>query len=456
LPLPTFTPKAWEDEPHLLKVLQGTAKPTSKTPVDAEALENLELRLSDYTDEHVQLITQGSDWSDGDNQAGYAGATIGRKLHIVDGKNAAPSTGAGATAKVVRTSAVTQETIDAATGSGGSDGGDQLGAIMGVHVGKEGSETQTVGLAGFAMNRSSTGVNPDACGVYGVGRITAGTSPNAGAFGGYFWGMRDVSTAKATGIEVQCGNFAGVDGSYAPTSASDTKGIWMPASGNADSGVGVQLQNVFGQRFKVGIGIGGGVAGGKTGAIVDSSIRDDSAGEVSLDIRGTHAKAAISVAKGSGPVVIGAQEMTTTTSQLLELHAGGTERDPVMRITAGGNVNTSILFNNFTSQYRIGQAGVAGAYLTGSAAGDGIIALPTSGIFHIGRNSSRGTLRVGNNVGIGAGAADSFGGGVGVVFIANAGTVPATNPSGGGVLYASEGKLFWRGSAGTVKEIATA
>jgi hypothetical protein len=54
-----------------------------------------------------------------------------------------------------------------------------------------------------------------------------------------------------------------------------------------------------------------------------------------------------------------------------------------------------------------------------------------------------------------AGAA-SFGGGVGVLGITNATTPPTTNPTSGGVEYASGGALFWRGSAGTVTQLAPA
>jgi len=50
----------------------------------------------------------------------------------------------------------------------------------------------------------------------------------------------------------------------------------------------------------------------------------------------------------------------------------------------------------------------------------------------------------------------SFGGGGGVIGIANAGTVPTTNPSGGGVLYVEGGALKWRGSSGGVTVIADA
>ncbi len=50
----------------------------------------------------------------------------------------------------------------------------------------------------------------------------------------------------------------------------------------------------------------------------------------------------------------------------------------------------------------------------------------------------------------------SLGGGVGVIAIGNANTVPAANPTGGGVLYVEAGALKYRGSAGTVTTIAVA
>lgn len=50
----------------------------------------------------------------------------------------------------------------------------------------------------------------------------------------------------------------------------------------------------------------------------------------------------------------------------------------------------------------------------------------------------------------------AFGGGDGVIGIADRATVPSTNPAAGGVLYAEAGALKWRGSAGTVTTIAPA
>jgi hypothetical protein len=51
--------------------------------------------------------------------------------------------------------------------------------------------------------------------------------------------------------------------------------------------------------------------------------------------------------------------------------------------------------------------------------------------------------------------ANDFGGGVGVLGMENAGTVPTTNPTGG-IVYVTGGALTYRGSAGTVTAIAPA
>lgn len=52
--------------------------------------------------------------------------------------------------------------------------------------------------------------------------------------------------------------------------------------------------------------------------------------------------------------------------------------------------------------------------------------------------------------------AGSFGSGIGVVFIANAATVPATDPTGGGILYVESGALKYRGSSGTITTLGAA
>jgi hypothetical protein len=63
-------------------------------------------------------------------------------------------------------------------------------------------------------------------------------------------------------------------------------------------------------------------------------------------------------------------------------------------------------------------------------------------------------LAAGGNIGIRT--ASQFGGGQGVVAIANATLAPAANPAGGGILYVEDGALKYRGSNGTVTVIAPA
>ncbi len=53
-------------------------------------------------------------------------------------------------------------------------------------------------------------------------------------------------------------------------------------------------------------------------------------------------------------------------------------------------------------------------------------------------------------------ATPSYGGGTGVVFIANCTLAPSTNPSGGGILYCESGALKYRGSSGTVTTLGVA
>jgi hypothetical protein len=68
-------------------------------------------------------------------------------------------------------------------------------------------------------------------------------------------------------------------------------------------------------------------------------------------------------------------------------------------------------------------------------------------------SANGGSTNFGGNVGF---RGTSFGSGAGVQFIANATTVPTTNPSGGGILYTDAGALKYRGSSGTVTVIAVA
>jgi hypothetical protein len=62
----------------------------------------------------------------------------------------------------------------------------------------------------------------------------------------------------------------------------------------------------------------------------------------------------------------------------------------------------------------------------------------------------------GGNMGIRATKNKDFGGGQGVIAIANASVVPTEDPPDGGILYVQNGALMYRGSNGMVSEIAPA
>jgi hypothetical protein len=65
-------------------------------------------------------------------------------------------------------------------------------------------------------------------------------------------------------------------------------------------------------------------------------------------------------------------------------------------------------------------------------------------------------MRLTSDGNLGVRTSTQFGSGVGVIGVANATTVPTTNPTGGGVLYVEGGALKYRGSSGTVTTIANA
>jgi hypothetical protein len=101
--------------------------------------------------------------------------------------------------------------------------------------------------------------------------------------------------------------------------------------------------NPFGLQFKVGIGFPAQVTSGLTGAVADSSIRDDGNATTSIDIRGTHTSA-ILVASGAGAVNLGNGTLTIGTATVTLganatwTRAGGT--------VAAGTVN--LVAHNFT------------------------------------------------------------------------------------------------------------
>lgn len=97
-----------------------------------------------------------------------------------------------------------------------------------------------------------------------------------------------------------------------------------------------------------------------------------------------------------------------------------------------------------------------GCIMIGKNAGDTIGNV--SNQLFIDNTNSTAPLIHGNmaNDNIGFNCGEDYGSGVGVVGIKDAGTVPSGNMTGGGILYSESGALKWRGSSGTITELAPA
>lgn len=331
------------------------------------------------TKAEVTILNLGTDWSVGDNVTVYTANPEGRKAVIKDGTAATPLTEAHPTLKVSRVSGV--------TGGVTGDGATELGAIYGSSSGVAASKVQEIGVIGSAKNVGTTG-EPDACGVYGVGRILSGGKGRA--FGGFFLGRRDGAEQRATGIEVACENASGEADIYdINTGAETTKGIWLHG-GTAKSAVGVQVGTISEAipSFDVAFGI-------NKFAVATAAFQDNSAAERSIQIKGTHSKAALSVAASSGPVVFGNEEKNFSGEQLFEVYFGESSLDPGVVFGTGQGKSVSITaIRNSTGNAKIFASNASNAFLTGTAQGDTGINFTAGKIFHVGAQTKTSLLRV--------------------------------------------------------------
>ncbi len=140
---------------------------------------------------------------------------------------------------------------------------------------------------------------------------------------------------------------------------------------------------------------------------------------------------------------------TANTGWVFSISGGGTSNQIIAQTAAVDfNINTSGQGGNAADSGRIyiytGDAGTSGNRSSGDIA------------FNTGAKNGSGKV---GNVGFFLAAVDvlaAAGGGEKVIFIGNKTTAPASNPVGGGVLYADAGALKWKGSSGTVTTIANA
>lgn len=121
------------------------------------------------------------------------------------------------------------------------------------------------------------------------------------------------------------------------------------------------------------------------------------------------------------------------------------------KATATGTATVWGMYSQFYGQASggtvIGEEIQGGRNITGNAVGLDITQ-PTGYTIDEAIRTPTGT-----NISIGANGG-SYGGGLGVIYIANDNTDPTANPTGGGVLYSSGGVLKWRGQTGAATNIS--
>lgn len=135
----------------------------------------------------------------------------------------------------------------------------------------------------------------------------------------------------------------------------------------------------------------------------------------------------------------------TADNKALQINAGGSFAN-----SRGGGINC---YGNEYATYGGSVSLYGGAVTSGHI--EGLLA-NASAVFRIRTSGSVDLFRVLYNGNIACGGAGSYGGGVKVVFLSDATTVPTTNPTGGGILYAEAGALKYRGSGGTVSTLGAA
>ena len=298
----------------------------------------------------------------GDN-APYGGSTsVGTRSHIMHGDGGAPAT-TGPTLKVVRVSDVPANSWD------GMRDSFENSAISGVAKGRAASQTQPVGVFGYAENEATsfnptyTHLTPDAIGLNGIGWIKAG---GVGRAIGIFTEALISSAVLSAGgqaAEFSIKNTSGNEHTWETGGGSQSMGIWLHSGGSTNNvGSAISIGRQSTGRFDVGIGFN------NNEPVLTASIRDDGDSTYGLLINGAKSTAGIALAAGAGPILVGKTAREYATSSLLEVKATAVS-DPlaVFSTTAGG---ITVKFINASGGGEFCVPGSAGGFFVGSQAGD--------------------------------------------------------------------------------------
>jgi hypothetical protein len=235
-------------------------------------------------------------------------------------------------------------------------------------------------------------------------------------------GATSYATISSSGLVLSNGPSITV-GTGAPASSPSNGSIYLRTDGSSSTGLYTRQGGAWSA-----VGAGSSAAG----STADEIQTTDGAGAF---------QAATNVKAGSGYISIGSGTVATTGTGIrlggtaatnrIVWHDGTADRS-LLTTETGGN---GVIFGS--------QSHTCNYY------GSSIVVYSAAGAtFIYGASAER--LRVeGNGVSLGGGAG-SYGSGNKVVFLANATTVPTTNPTGGSIIYAEAGAAKSRGTSGTI------
>lgn len=183
-----------------------------------------------------------------------------------------------------------------------------------------------------------------------------------------------------------------------------------------------------------------------------------------LDIRGIASNNILRLADNSNnerftATGVGVFTFTRSTGEVWQFD-GQTLFTPGTGIIRGTTSSANYLYggtslNILTETQGSADSDSGGILIKSGNAGSGGSGNHNSGSLYINTGTKQGSGIVGSFAFF-ADSGSIFGGGEKVIFIANATTVPSSNPTGGGILYCEAGALKYRGSSGTITTLGAA
>jgi hypothetical protein len=267
-----------------------------------------------------------------------------------------------------------------------------------------------------------------------------------------------------TGKVVQEGVGDGAESTPSVTFASDLNtGMWRPAANTIAFSTNGAHRMRIDSSGKVGIGTT------SPDVILHTSDGSNATRIIVDNTANATARAGIFMRTFSSGTEVSNATIRTNNTGNLTIFTGTTNVNAAerMRIAADGNVgigttsptvkldvfHTGLVARFVATNGNVNQVGFSSA---SDGANHFFIGAPAINQLQFSNSVGVERMRIDASGNIGIGTTGQFGTGARVIGIANATTVPTTNPTGGGVLYVEGGALKYRGSSGTVTTIANA